>query len=402
MSTAILPEPPQELKRISDALSEKIRMEIQDEGFMPFSRFMEMALYEPGLGYYSAGMPKFGESGDFITAPEIGSLFASSLANQVAEIAQEFDSYDILELGAGTGKLAADLLNHLPEDQQPQRYLILERSADLRAMQQHVIASRVPNWQDKVKWLNAPPSESWEGILIANEVIDALSIERFRLSAKGIEQVGVGCKQNEFEWRFRPAPTEMEAAVRRLGIETERQPAFPGFESGEGDWESDYTSEVSLFLKPWLETVTSGMRKGVALFIDYGYPRSEYYLPERIDGTLICLYRHRAHSDVFFWPGLQDITAFIDFTALAEAAEACNLEVTGYTSQTMFLLGCGLDKILSQRIKHSEDGGLLINSEARQLTMPGSMGERFQVMALSRGIDIPMRGFKLRDLRHRL
>jgi SAM-dependent MidA family methyltransferase len=402
MSNAILPDPPPELKRLSEALSEKIRMEIQDEGFMSFARYMEMALYEPGLGYYSAGLPKFGESGDFITAPEIGSLFAQCLAQQVAEIAQSLGSYDILELGAGTGKLAADLLTNLAADRQPKRYLIFERSGDLRAVQQHVIAARVPNWQDRVKWLNQPPSEPWDGVLLANEVIDALAIERFRISEKGIEQVGVSFNEQGFQWRYRPAPDELKYAVRRLGLETQRQAGFSGFAGGTDDWESDYTSEISVYLESWLKSVVSGLRKGVALFIDYGYPRSEYYLPDRSDGTLICLYRHRAHSDVFFWPGLQDITAFIDFTALAEAAEGCALEVAAYTSQTMFLLGCGLDRILSQRIKQTEDSGVLLNSEARQLTMPGSMGERFQVMALTRDFDQAMKGFKLRDLRHRL
>jgi len=386
MPQNILPEPPEELKQISIALCEKIRLGIQAQGFIPFSRYMEMVLYEPGLGYYSAGLHKLGASGDFTTAPELGSLFASCLARQVEEIGEALGSYDILELGAGTGRLAADLLTQLPPARQPRRYLILERSADLGARQQHLIAERVPGWQDQVKWLTQPPREPWQGIVLANEVLDALAVERFRLGSNGIEQVCVGSDRTGFDWRFRPASDELYRAVRRLQLKD-----VPGF-----------TSELNMHLAPWLQAVTASLQKGVALLIDYGYPRSEYYLPERRDGTLMCNYRHRAHADVFFWPGLQDITAFVDFTALAEAGEGCGLKLAGYTSQAMFLLGCGLDRILPRRIAESSDEGLKVNAEARQLTMPGIMGERFQVMALARGLDMPLRGFALRDLSHRL
>ena len=386
MSSLIVPEPPPELKQLSESLRKKIHLEIEVEGFMAFSRYMEMVLYEPGLGYYSAGLHKLGRSGDFITAPELGSIFAACLARQVEEIASRLGPYDILELGAGTGKLAADLLEELPAASQPRRYFILERSADLQAVQQQLIAERLPHWQDRVKWLMQPPSEPWEGILLANEVVDALAVERFRLSAKGIEQAGVGWGNGALEWRFRPAPAELEGAVFHLGLKTEDQ----------------YTSELNMYLADWLQAVVASLRRGAALFIDYGYTRSEYYRPERRDGTLICHYRHHAHDDVFFWPGLQDITAFVDFTALAEAADACGLEVAGYTSQAMFLLGCGLDSIVSQRMAESKDSGVRITSETRQLTLPNHMGERFQVMALTRGLDSSMRGFALRDLRHRL
>jgi len=386
MSRTILPEPPEELKRLSLALCEKIHLEIQAHGFIPFSRYMEMALYEPGLGYYSAGLLKLGADGDFTTAPELGSLFAACLARQVEEIGAALGPYDILELGAGTGSLAADLLAALPSAMQPRRYLILERSADLRARQQHLIAERVPGWQDQVKWLSQPLREPWQGIVLANEVLDALAVERFRLGTAGIEQVCVGTCPDGFDWRFRRAPDELYTAVRHLDLK------YPPV----------YTSELNIFLSPWLETVTAGLKKGLALLIDYGHPRSEYYLPQRSEGTLICNYRHLAHDDVFFWPGLQDISAFVDFTAVAEAGAHCGLDVAGYTSQSMFLLGCGLDRILPKRIAESTDRGLRVNAEARQLTMPGNMGERFQVMALARGLDIPLRGFSLRDLRHRL
>lgn len=386
MSQPILPEPPEELKQLSQALCDKLRLEIEASGFIPFSRFMEMALYEPALGYYSAGLHKLGASGDFITAPELGSLFAGCLARQVEEVAATLGTYDILELGAGTGKMAVDLLNQLAPDSQPGRYLILERSADLRNRQQHLIAERVSGWQDRVKWLTQPPQEPWQGVLLANEVIDSLAVERFRLGANGIEQVCVGHNENGFTWRFRPADSELEWMVRRLDLGRD----------------TPFVSELNMHLREWLSTVLGTMKQGLALFIDYGYPRSEFYRPARSEGTLICHYRHHVHDNVFFWPGLQDITAFIDFTALAEAGDSCGFTVSGYTSQAMFLLGCGLDRILTGRIAASKDEGLRVNAEARQLTMPGNMGERFQVMALTRALDIPLRGFSLRDLRHRL
>jgi SAM-dependent MidA family methyltransferase len=206
-----------------------------------------------------------------------------------------------------------------------------------------------------------------------------------------VEQLGVVYGANGFDWSYRPAPAALEQAVHMLGIQAA----------------GAYTSELNLHLEDWLRTVTNRLHQGLALFIDYGYPRSEYYRPERSEGTLMCHYRHRAHEDVFFWPGLQDITAFVDFTALAEAADTCALEVAGYTSQSMFLLGCGLDRVLSRQTTGNAAANLRINAEARQLTLPGDMGERFQVIALTRDLDLggpdtPLRGFSLRDLRHRL
>ena len=195
---------------------------------------------------------------------------------------------------------------------------------------------------------------------------------------------------NCLAWGFRPAPADLEKAIQHVVADIGRE-----FTAG-------YRSEINLQLSPWLDSVTATMNRGLALFIDYGYPRNEYYLAERTDGTLMCHYRHRAHDDIFFWPGLQDITAWVDFTALAEAADACGLDVEGYCSQTMFLLGCGLDHLLMDHSESSEDSGAALSTEARQLTLPGMMGEKFQVMGLGRGLDRPLRGFSLQDLRHRL
>jgi len=381
-----LPEPADELKQLSNALSEEIRQEIRIEGPMPFSRYMEMALYQPGLGYYSAGLHKLGEKGDFITSPELGSLFAACLARQIKEVSEHLGEYDILEIGAGSGRLAADILQLLDEPFQPRRYLILERSADLRKVQREHIGSTAPQWLDRMAWLDQPPGESWQGVILANEVIDALAVERFRVSDSGVEQICVIESGDSFAWSSRPAPKDLATALDGLGVE---------FQEG-------YQSELSLLLPAWLSAITRSMNRGLALFIDYGYPRSEYYLPERYDGTLICHYRHRAHDDVFFWPGLQDITAFVDFTALAEAADLSGLQVEGYTSQVMFLLGCGLEQALACQVRHSRDEGLRLNAQVRQLTMPGMMGERFQVMGLGRKLGFSPAGFEMLDLCHRL
>ena len=385
-SSSALPEPPDELKHLSNVLRDVIRREIRAEGPMPFSRYMEMALYEPGLGYYSAGLHKLGEKGDFITSPELGSLFAACLARQIEEVAERLGKYDILEIGAGSGRLAADILQLIDEPVQPHRYLILERSADLMKVQRKHLADRAPQWLDRVKWLDQPPKEAWQGVILANEVIDALAVERFRATESGAEQICVVEAGTAFGWSSRPAPAKLAAAIDKLSVELQ----------------DGYQSELNLQLPAWLSAVTGSMRRGLALFIDYGYPRSEFYLHERIDGTLICHYRHRAHDDVFFWPGLQDITAFVDFTALAEAADLSGLHVEGYTSQVMFLLGCGLEQVLASQVALSEDGGMSLNAQTRQLTMPGMMGERFQVMGLGRELGFPLAGFELLDLSHRL
>jgi len=390
MSSNILPEPPGELKQLSNFLSSRIRDEIQADGVIPFSRFMDMALYEPGFGYYSAGLHKLGASGDFITAPELGSLFAGCLARQVSELTEILGACNILELGAGTGRMAADLLRELDPAVMPGRYFILERSADLRLVQRETISEAAPHCLDRVEWLDRPPQSDWQGVLLANEVLDALAVERFRIGKNGVEQVCVRDQGEGFGWAYRAAPLELARSVRNamadIGV----------------NFEEDYRSEINLHLAAWLNAVSRRMTRGLALFIDYGYPRREYYLPERADGTLMCHYRHRAHDDVFFWPGLQDITAWVDFTALAEAADDCGLDVAGYTTQAMFLLGCEMDQVLAGHRRKSKDGGVSSTAQARQLMLPGMMGERFQVMGLGRGMDRPLKGFSQLDLRHRL
>jgi SAM-dependent MidA family methyltransferase len=386
----ILPEPPDDLKRHSRRLREHIVGALGDEGTMSFRRYMELALYAPGLGYYSAGLHKFGEDGDFVTSPELGELFARCLARQAGEIGEALGDWEILELGAGSGRLAADLLAALGPERAPRRYRILERSADLAAVQRGTIARRAPALADRVEWLSAPPAEPWRGVLLANEVVDALAAECFAWRDGAVRQRRVGLDGDGFAWRETEAPPALRDAV--LGLPESLRTAWP----------DGYVSEIRPDLGAWLGAVTDTLDRGVAFFIDYGYPRGEYYRAERRTGTLMCHYRHRAHDDPFRWPGLQDITAFVDFSALALAGREAGMALAGYTSQALFLLGCGLDEVMAEASPATERERQALAAEAKQLTLPGLMGERFQAIALARRWDAPLRGFGLRDLARRL
>jgi SAM-dependent MidA family methyltransferase len=398
-SSNILPEPGPELKRISEELSQLIRAKIETDGPLSFSTFMEMALYQPGLGYYSAGLEKFGESGDFVTAPQLGNIFARCLATQVEQVASTLNEagqseYEIMEAGAGSGILAADLLSALDGTFPPARYNILERSAHLRQVQKETLREKVPQWMDRIQWLNEPPRNHWRGVFLANEVLDALTFDRFEINDEGISELKVACGQNGFEWQASAASDALLERVTAIVSSLDEQPA------------SGYRSELNLHLPAWLDAVTASLETGVALLIDYGYTRSAYYHPQRIDGTLICHYRHRAHDDPFLWPGLTDISSSVDFTALAEAADACGLTVCGYTTQAMFLMACGLDGIIAGTAQLPETARIDINRQVCRLTLPGEMGERFQLMALARGLEEDvcdsLVAFSLADYCHRL
>jgi len=393
-SANILPEPPQELKYVSDELGGLIRRKITDDGPLPFSRYMEMALYEPGLGYYSAGLQKFGPGGDFVTAPQLGDIFARCLASQISQVAGSLGKYEIVEAGSGTGVLAADLLLALEKQHPPERYRILERSAHLRHIQRETLERLAPHWLDRIEWLDAPPANSWQGVFLANEVLDALTVERFCLTGDGIRQMQVCDGPDGFAWQEGPCPQKLQNQIDNILSTLDELPS------------AGYCSELNPDLAAWLDAVTTKLSRGMALFIDYGYTRRDYYAPYRRDGTLVCHYRHRVHSDPFQWPGLTDISASVDFTALAEAADDCGLEVCGYTTQAMFLLSSGLDEIMAGFEDLSETERLAMNNQVRSLTLPGEMGERFQVMALGRGLGDKLcdslHGFTNADLRYRL
>ena len=355
-------------------------------GWLSFERFMEMALYEPGLGYYSAGAIKLGAGGDFVTAPEVSSLFSRCLAIQCGEVLQHVSGGSILELGAGSGVMAADLLNELAaQGCLPERYLILEVSADLRERQLALIRERAPEHEARVDWLDRLPEE-FRGVVLANEVLDALPVQRFRIRGDQINSLGVTWQLGRLDWSEIHADAALEAAVRRI-------------EAGTGERLPDgYTSEINMRLAPWISGIATALREGVALFIDYGLPQRQYYRSERREGTLLCHFRHRFHDDPLINVGVQDIGAWVDFTAVAEAACAAGLTVAGFATQAHFLIGNGLEQLLAPAAGSEIASRVQLARQAMLLTLPGEMGERFKVIGLSRGVEQPLRGFGVRDL----
>ena len=380
----------------SERLQALIREQIDGAGgAIPFWRFMELALYAPGLGYYSAGATKFGRAGDFVTAPELGPLFAECVAEAVAPVLGQVGAdAQLLEIGGGSGRFAADAIRHLAAlEALPARYAILEPSADLRERQRQLLRERLaPAQFERVHWLDGPPQQPWDGVLFANEVIDALPTPRFAVQGGEVfeEHVAFDAERG-FVRVERPADPMLVAAVRRV----EGQLDAP-FADG-------YRSELLPQLPYWIQAVIGGMRTGAMLFVDYGYARGEYYLPQRSEGTLRAFHRHRVSGDVLANPGLQDLTASVDFTALAEAGTGAGFDFTGYCSQAAFLIGNGLDRRLAAHEQHADDeaGRYALRQQVKQLTVPGGMGESFQAMGFERGVDFE-HAFLGGDLSHRL
>ena len=376
-----LPAPDPDARRHSEALAALIRGEIAAAGgSVPFSRFMERCLYAPGLGYYSAGSTKFGAAGDFVTAPELGPLFASCVAEAVAPVLRQLGAEaEFVEIGGGSGAFAETALKRLLAlDAMPARYAILEPSADLRERQRESLGRGLsPPVFDRIEWLDAPPEEPWHGVLFANEVIDALPTPRFALHEGEVFEENVALDgEGRFVRSDRPADALLAAAVRHV----ERYLGAP-FPDG-------YRSELLPQLPYWLQAVMGGLQAGAMLFVDYGHPRREFYLPQRDQGTLRAFYRHHVHNDAFLWPGLQDLTASVDFTALAEAGMHAGFDLEGYCSQASFLLGNGLPGLLEEAETRAEEARMQrLRNEAKQLTLPGEMGERFQAMGFSRDVE---------------
>jgi SAM-dependent MidA family methyltransferase len=359
-------------------------------GWVSFERYMDLALYAPGLGYYSAGARKLGRDGDFTTAPEISPLFGACIAKQCDEVLSEIAGGSILEVGAGTGRLAMDTLARLETlGRLPAQYYILEVSADLRDRQQQLARRCVPHLLERIRWLDAPPKDPFDGVILANEVLDALPVARFRWHETGCDELGVALSGGGFGWSARPSNPGMAETCRLLAVAA-------------GGWEDGYVSEYCPRLGTWARSVVQSLRRGAALWFDYGLPRSHYYLPERHDGTLLCHFRQRAHENPFIHPGLQDISAWVDFTALAEACGPAECELAGFTTQTYFLAGLGIDR--EMRVIAGEDDNQFarLANQARRLMLPGEMGERFKVMAWTRGVQRELSGFALQDLRHTL
>ena len=389
---SILPVPDQDALIQSEKLIERIKQVLRKQGgVISFDEYMNMVLYEPGLGYYSAGSRKFGSEGDFVTAPELSPIFSQCLANQCAEILNELGSGTILELGAGTGAMARDILLELEKQNSlPDNYLILEVSADLKQRQQDELKETIPHLLERVVWLDALPKEGISGVILANEVLDALPVKRFKKLATGFKEMKVGLGVDQFVWVESDAEDKLLNSLRRL--EDNLLTSFP----------ENYISEINLQLEQWLNGIEEALNKGVMLFIDYGYSAAEYYHPERMDGSLLCHYRHRVHADPFYYPGLQDITSSANFTAIAECADSIGLHVSGYTNQTYFLFGCGLEDLLADMNQLEIKAQTKIAQQVRVLTMPEEMGERFKVMALTKDYDNVLKGFALMDQRVRL
>jgi SAM-dependent MidA family methyltransferase len=380
-------------------------------GWLSFERFMDIALYAPGLGYYSGGAAKLGAGGDFTTAPEVSRLFGACLAVQCAEVLRGLGAGSVLEIGAGSGRLAVDLLARLETLRQlPDNYWILEVSADLRQRQREYLEKRLPQLLHRVHWLDRPPEEAFDGVILANEVLDALPVARFRWHPSSVEELGVeiardtsrdtrrrtrggtrgdGGRAQDFAWGARPANAAMLDICREL--------AKVG-----GPWDDGYVSEYCPRLGVWTRSVTQFLRKGAVLWFDYGLPRAQYYLPERHEGTLVCHFRHRLSDDPFVNPGLQDISAWVDFTRVAEASSESGFELAGFTTQAHFLAGLKIDQEMQLAAGGDENQFARYANQARQLMMPGEMGERFKAMAWLRGLDLPLSGFALKDLRHSL
>ena len=363
-----------------------VRAEVEArEEPIPFSRYMEIALYAPGLGYYRAGWPTFGSRGDFVTAPEISPLFGRTVARQVEQALSLIGSCDVVELGAGTGAMAAQILADLA----PRggiRYRILEPGSALAARQRETLAALVPGALSSVRWIDALPAPGFRGVVLANEVVDALPIERFEVAADGVSMHCVGFEAGRPVWRSRPADPWLAGAVASIRREI-------GHELPIG-----YVSEVGPARSAWAASVAERIERGLLLLMDYGFPRRELYHPDRNGGTLRCHFRHHAHDDPLVLCGLQDITAHVDFTALAKAS---GLDVAGFATQSEFLLGCGLLDLVS----HLEPGSpefVRLTTRIKRITLPGEMGEAVKVMALTRGIEDPLIGFSGRDHRARL
>ena len=352
-------------------------------GSLPFSQFMHEALYAKGLGYYSAGATKFGTDGDFTTAPEVSKIFGNIVARQCSEILDHDDGGTILEIGAGSGKLAADLLEVLAaQDRMPARYDILEVSSELAERQAQTLRGRVPHLVDQVQWLDAMPT-SHRGVIVANEVLDAMPVERFRIRGASVMRICVGVEGDEFVWREQSAPPELRRVVAQLQDDIGR--ALP-----EG-----FTSEISLAIPNWIADLRASLSEGVLLLFDYGVSRREYYAVDRDGGWLRCHFRHHAHCNPLILPGIQDLTAWVDYSAVATAAVKHGFQILGYTAQAQFVLGGGLESVMQSFAELSTDEQLKLSREVKTLTLPGEMGENFKCIALGVGNVCVPSGFDL-------
>ena len=367
----------------SEALTRHIAAEIAAAGgWIGFDRFMSLALYTPGMGYYSGGTHKFGAAGDFVTAPEISPAFGATLATQAAQV-MALSAPQIIEVGAGSGRLAADLMRELERrGALPERYAILDLSGELRARQRQTLAEELPHLLPRIEWLDRLP-DHFDGLVLANELLDALPVPLVVWNEDEVFERGVTWQDGAFAWQDRPTSGRLRDEARQLASECALPPG--------------YLSEIGLAGRDWTAAWGNILGRGALLLIDYGFPRHEYYHPQRDTGTLMCHYRHHAHGEPFLFPGLQDITAHVDFTAIVEAGHNAGLDFLGYTLQGTFLINCGIGELLARA---EEDGTVRRLAQARainKLLSPAEMGELFKVIALGKGIDEVLIGFAAGD-----
>jgi SAM-dependent MidA family methyltransferase len=373
-----LPQPSNDQMEHSIQLIEKIIQHIdQSGGVISFQEYMQHCLYEPGLGYYSAGSTKFGAAGDFVTAPEISSLFGQCLANQAIQLFDQGLQQQILEFGAGTGKLCADIVRQLNAlCCEWSSYHILETSADLQQRQQQYLQQHLnPDDLSKIHWLSQLP-EKFNGLLLGNEVLDAMPVNVVVKDQQWIE-LGVGFAEQRFQWLEYSRDSEAVRSILRI----DQQNQLP----------QNYCTEINLNYAPWCRSVMQSCQQAVMLLIDYGYPREQYYHDARTTGTLMCFYQHRAHPDPFIFPGLQDITAFVDFDAFADAATESGFKLMGMTTQAKFLMSNGLLDLLTDSLP-DELEQLALAQQVKTLTLPGEMGDKFKVVGLQTGLNLHING----------
>lgn len=383
-----MPEPGPDPLAHSHALQRLIAQDIERSGgWISFARYMDLALYGPGMGYYSAGARKFGQGGDFVTAPEISTLFGQCLARQIAQVLGETGG-DVLELGPGSGKLAFDVLNELRAlGVAPERYLLLDVSADLRERQRDRLASLPEYAGGRIEWLDALP-EQFTGVIVANEVLDVLPVHLVQYVDGWAFERGVCVENGAFAWRGK---------LVEHGPLVKEAPRIAS-EYLQADPPAGYTTEICLAAPAWTQSLVRCVERGAIVLIDYGFRAAEYYHATRTQGTLMCHYRHYAHGDPFYLPGLQDITAHVDFTLVAKAAGEAGAEVLGYTTQANFLLACGLPELLARADPADVTTYLPLANQAQRLVSPAEMGEFFKVLALGKGIESPLMGFSGRGL----
>lgn len=357
--------------------------------WISFEQYMNLALYAPGLGYYSSGAAKLGSAGDFVTAPELSPLFGRTLAQQLKQILPLLAPSNILEFGAGTGKLARDILLELEKlNALPEKYFILEVSAELRQRQQTLIANEIPQLAQKVEWLDQLP-EQLTGIVIANEVLDAMPVHIIKWQDNIALERGVSAKDNQFFWQDHPIQSPQLNTIAEELIHEINPSNLSGFE---------YISEINLAASGFISSLAERLRQGVILLIDYGFGRSEYYHPQRNQGTLMCHYRHHVHDDPFYLPGLQDITSHVEFSAIAIAAINAGLQLMGYTTQAHFLINCGITAILAQTAAEDTIRYLPQSNQLQKLVSPAEMGELFKVIAFGKNFNEPLIGFRSGDM----